>query len=313
MGDRARRHVAHVPAGLAQPPDQVHVLAAAERGVEEVGPRRHVHPDQQGRARHEGDAAPGADRARLHPTVQRRARQDRCSSACRSSGSLHDARCHRRHQRVVEVAEEGTEPPVGRHAVGVDEGDERAVDAGQPGVAGSGRADVGGERRPGAPRVARRSPWWRRRRPTRHRPRCRPGPPARRAAGRAGPAGRAPAPPRSRRRARGWSPAGSGANAPAETSRRASSCAGRRGPTGAPDLQRADQPAGPLGNPEQAQRAAAEQHGPAVEFPCRGVLGQGEGAGQRRRGPGGAGRSCGGHPGCAGLGHRPILAVRGRG
>ena len=61
--DRARGLVADVPSGLGQPPHQVDVLAAAQRRVEEVGPGRHVGPDDEGRARHEGDAAPRPDRA----------------------------------------------------------------------------------------------------------------------------------------------------------------------------------------------------------------------------------------------------------
>ena len=61
VGDGARRHVAHVPPGVGEAPDQVHVLAAAQGRVEELGARRHVRPHQDRRARHEGDrAAPAA-------------------------------------------------------------------------------------------------------------------------------------------------------------------------------------------------------------------------------------------------------------
>ena len=60
--------------------------------------------------------------------------------------------------------------------------------------------------------------------------------------------------------------AGSGVNAPADTRRRASSWAGRRVPDGGAAPPALHQLPGPLGDPEEAERAAPEQHGPAVEF-----------------------------------------------
>ena len=69
---------------------------------------------------------------------------------------------------------------------------------------------------------------------------------------------------------------------------------------------------GPRRYPEQAQGAASEEHGPAVEAPCRRVFDQYERAGERRRSPRRrlAERRRG--PGCAGVRHHAILAVRGR-
>ena len=43
------------------------------------------------------------------------------------------------------MAEQGPEPALGRHAVGVHERDEWAVHGGQPGVARPGGSDVGGQ------------------------------------------------------------------------------------------------------------------------------------------------------------------------
>ncbi len=57
----------------------------------------------------------------------------------------HDSRCDRGDQRVVEVAQERLEPAVARCAVGVDESHQRAAHRGQPGVAGTGGADVVGQ------------------------------------------------------------------------------------------------------------------------------------------------------------------------
>ena len=54
-------------------------------------------------------------------------------------------RRHGRHQGVVEVAEQRPEPAVRGHAVGVDERDEGAVHRSQPGVARPGRSDVRGQ------------------------------------------------------------------------------------------------------------------------------------------------------------------------
>ena len=72
--DGARRHVAHVPPGLAQPPHQVDVLAAPQRRVEQLGPGRHVGPDDQRRARHEGDAGSRPHRPPAGPGRARTAR-----------------------------------------------------------------------------------------------------------------------------------------------------------------------------------------------------------------------------------------------
>ena len=246
----------------------------------------------------------------------------RATSATRRNGRAdlvpargrHDPRRHRRHERIVEVAEQRLEPPVGRA---------RSRSPRRPRAALSTAAKPA-LRAPAGPTLVAS--------PTKRAP-CRSAislvapasadassttmqaSPSSAPSSRSSCAGRSRTgtttvtspgprvPPSGRGRER------AGRHQPARQQLRRAA----RGPTGAPALQRATSLTGPLGNPEQAERAAAEQHGPAVEVLRRGVLGQGEGAGQRGRGPGGGGPQRGGHPGCAGLGHRPILAVRGRG
>ena len=139
VGDRAGRDVAHVPARLVQAPDQVHVLAAAERRVEEVGALGHIGPDQEGRARHEGNAAP-----RAAPALPRspRSSDDRGARA-RSAPGGDDARRHGGHQGVVEVAQQRPEPSIGRARSRSRRTRRAAVHRGQPGVARAGRPDVG--------------------------------------------------------------------------------------------------------------------------------------------------------------------------
>ena len=308
MGHRARRHVAHVPAGLSQAPHQVHVLATAQRRIEEVRPRRHIGPDQQGRAGHEGDAAAGPHRPAAIAPVERRSRRLVAGGA---TGS-HDARCHRRHQRIVEVAQQRPEPPVGRHAVGVHECDQRSVDYGQPGVARAGRADVGGQPDEactvplgdllGGARVGRRV--------IDHDAGQTPegiehpvelcGPVAHRHHDR-----HVVVPEGAARRLRDE-------RAP-ETNRRASSCAARRFPTAAPLLQRSTSCRARSEIRKRRSGLPPSSTVPPSNSCVDAVLGQGEGAGQRRRGPRDGRPQRGGHPGCARLGHRSILAVRGRG
>ncbi len=65
-------------------------------------------------------------------------------------------------------------------------------------------------------------------------------------------------------------------------------------------------------NPEEAERAAAEQDRPVVERGRRGVLGQHEPGRERRRCPRGCAPQCRGRRRGAGGGHRPILAARRR-
>ena len=48
-------------------------------------------------------------------------------------------------QGIVEMTEQRPEPSLGRHAVGVHERDDGAVHRSQPGIAGAGRSDIGGQ------------------------------------------------------------------------------------------------------------------------------------------------------------------------
>ena len=73
MAHRRGRDVAHVPSGMAEPPDEVDVLAPAQSGVEEVGPVGHLRGARP--AWRSGRRGPGRrGRTRLGPStpVQRR-------------------------------------------------------------------------------------------------------------------------------------------------------------------------------------------------------------------------------------------------
>ena len=264
--------------------------------------------DQQGSAGHERDATPGPHRPCPVPTVERRTRRLVSGGAT----GARDARRRRRHQGVVELTQQRLQPPVGRHAVGVHERDERGLHKGHARVARPGRADVGGQPHEACAvplcdllcgsRIGRRivdhharqaregaEESVQLRRPVAHRHHDRHVVVSELSA-------------RCLRNVRA-----SGDQSPRQ---QLGPPSGPHHMAGPPSL---DQLPSVLGNPEQAEWAASEQHGPAVEFPRRRVLGQREGAGQRRGGRGRGGAQRGGHSGCAGLGHRSILAVRGRG
>ena len=135
------------------------------------------------------------------------------------------------------MAEQWPQPVIGRHAVRVHERNQRAPDGGQSGIASAGRADVDGQPDEACAvalggllargRVDRRIVDHDARQASEREeqalelaPRSRTG-----TTTVTSPGPKAPA-------------AGTGMNAPADTNRRASSCAGRRGPTACPSRQR---------------------------------------------------------------------------
>ena len=200
-----------------------------------------------------------------------------------------DPRGHGGDQGVVEVAEQRLEPALCRHAVGVDERDEWAVHRGQPGVARARPDRRWRTARRRRHRVARRSPWWRPHRPTRRRPRCRPARRARRSS-RSSWAGRSrtghhdgdvAGPDAAVGGLRGEGAARRPAGAPAVA-------AERRGPTGSA-IPPALRPAGGARSEIRKRRSGLPPRStvPPSNSRVDAVLGQGEGAGQRRGGPGG--------------------------
>ena len=103
VGDRARRVVAHVPAGLVEPPDQVDVLTAAQRRSNRSGPV----PRRSGRRGPRSGrtvCGPGTHGAFLVTPVERPAGD----SKRRGLPGGDNPRRHRRHHRVVEMAEQRT-------------------------------------------------------------------------------------------------------------------------------------------------------------------------------------------------------------
>ena len=300
VGHRARRHVAHVPAGLAQAPHQVHVLATAERRIEEVGPQRHVGADKEGRARNEWDAAPRA--ARVPPGRRGRVTNAPIRSGRTRRTTAYDPRRHRRHQWVVEVAEQRLEPSIGRPAVGVDEGHEPGVNPGQPGVRRASRADVGGQARRSGRRAALRSLWSRPRLPTASSTTTQAIPPER--VEQPVELGRTVAHRHDDRhvvRAEGRAPR-LRTKAPADTNGRAGVGLAGGGPTGLSDRQRSTSCRASSEMRKRRSGLPRSRTVPPSKFSRRRVLDHGEGgraavsrAGMRRP-------QCGGHPGCAGLG-----------
>ena len=310
--DGARRHVADVPSGLVEAPHEVHVLTAPQVGVEELRARHHVCPNDERRARHERDRAPRPYRSLPGAPVERRThRLVAGERARRPYGRRRDPGCHGGHQRVVEVAQQRTEPSLGGHAVGVHERHERAVHALQPRVARTRRPHVrrqpdergavalgdrlGGARVGGrvvdhdAGQVAQRHEQpVELHRPVPHRHHH----------------GHVFGTERGRHRSR-HERAGRH-HAPRQQLCRPVRAHGGSRPPAVRDL------AGPCRYPEQAQGAAAEEHGATVEISCRRVLDQHERAGERSRRPRRRRAERRRGPGCAGVRHHPILAVRGR-
>ena len=281
VGHRARRHVAHVPAGLAQAPHQVHVLATAQRRIEEVGAQRHVGPDQQGRARVRRGCGSRAAPAR-------RGRRGRATIAPPRSGRGRPARTMRGATAATNGSSKWPNNGPSHPSAGTQSESTNATSAVWTTASPALRAPAGPtlvasptKRAPCrsvtslvAPASADASSTTTQARPPGHR-----------APGRVGPAGRAPAPRPSRPRTRGRRPPPAGRTRPprpiaAPVAAPAGGSRPRRRPPALHQLPR------PLRDPEEAERAAAEQHGPPVELLRRRVLGQGERAGQRRRGPG---------------------------
>ena len=311
--DGAGRHVAHVPSGLAQAPHQVDVLAAAQARVEEVGAGDHVGADEEGRARHVRDRAGRPHQSRVGPAVERRPHR-----------LVPGERVGRSRRRGVDDARAPPRPPAGRRSG-------RAAARATPPTA---RSRSPRRRRSGCPprpdrrcghptaprwsparrsgrRGARRSPWWPPRRPTRRRRRCTPGPEhaeqplswaGRSRTGTTTVTSSTPAP----------AFPGRGTKAPADTRRRASIRAAAPGPTGAPDLQRSTRSRARDEIRKRRSGLPPSSTVPLVERHRRRILGQHEPGRERRRCAGGALRSSEGAARGAGVGHRPILAARGR-
>ena len=105
---------------------------------------------------------------------------------------------------------------------------------------------------------------------------------------------------------------GRGTNAPADTMRRASSCVARFEPTGAPVRQRVviSRARADIRNRRRGlpPRSTVPPSKPRVDGSSISTNEPGSGVEAR----GGAGRSGAGRPGCAGVRHHAILAVRGR-
>ena len=207
----------------------------------------------------------------------------------------------------------GREPPVGGHAVGVHERDERAGSGCQPGVACAGRPDVDGN-------ATNRAPW------RSAIALVAPGVGGRVVDHDAGQAARA-------RRAAGRAATGrsrtgtttvtsSGPNVPATPV--AGQCAGRHQP---PRQETVPTGSGPRGSrppaldelPAPAPIAGTGAGGclrgarvPSSKARVDGVLGRHERAGERSGSPRGRWAERRRVPGCVGVGHHPILAVRGR-
>ena len=293
--DGACRHVADVPSRLVEAPHEVDVLATAQAERRRApGPSPRPPARRAPRSARTGSGLPavpapaaGPGRATTAPPRSGRAR----SPAATAAGAIRGATAAT--TRVVEVAEQRTEPRLGGHAVGVHEGHERCC----------ARAPAPRCGRPTAPRST----------PTR-----RTEAPWRSATSLVAPASadassttthaRSPSAPSSRSSWHGPVAhrhddrhvfgAERGRHRPGHErpgrhqAARQRPCRPRSSPTGAPVRQRVGELPGPRRDPEQAQGAASEEHGPAVEARRRRVLDQRERAGERcrraRRAPRGA-------------------------
>ena len=176
------RLVPDPPARLVQPPDQVDVLAVAQRRVED-GSRP---PATDVAARRAGPAARRSARRRpgwpaaTRPACAPRSRLPQAAASCTAAAAAGASPAPSRgatirgrdrgHQRVGEVRGEPLDPAGRRHAVAVQERDQVAGHAGQAGVPRGSRAAAGRAAPERRRRAGRRSPRSRPGRPSRRRP-----------------------------------------------------------------------------------------------------------------------------------------------
>jgi len=119
--DDRPRLVAHAPAALLQASQEIDVLADGQLGLEPPDVLEGRSPAHERRRGNVGEAAVGADDARLRAEVKGRA--EGFVSSQGAGPNRPDAGSDGAHGGVLEVPDEAVEPSGGGAGVGIEEGD----------------------------------------------------------------------------------------------------------------------------------------------------------------------------------------------
>lgn len=143
MPDLDRRVVPDPPPGRVQAPDEIHVLAEAERGIEDAGLPLDIR--QRGSSDHQGGGRDVRNPpVRLDPRLAAAEIERSAGRAVMARGRRrrNNPRRDGRNERIDEVCGQCIDPARRRDAVAVEKGHELAGDSRQPGVARGGRSPV---------------------------------------------------------------------------------------------------------------------------------------------------------------------------